>query len=217
MVLVSGGFDPLHVGHLALFEDAAKYGPVVVALNSDAWLIRKKGFTFQPWTDRAQIIASLKNVSGVIPVNDADGTVTEAIERVKPKYFANGGDRTATNTPELEACRRLGVQPLFAIGGDKANSSSLIAARNKVQRDWGTYEVLADGPWYRVKRLLINPDAQSSEQRHSQRDEYWFHPDGTIREVLRGKWHKLENLSAEPLEMIEVQIGQCIEADIERL
>lgn len=123
-VAVSGGFDPIHNGHIALITHAAKYGDVIVILNSDEWLMRKKGYVFMPYEKRAAIAYAIKGVMDVIPVDDADGTVCEALRRLKPDYFANGGDRFPDNTPELRVCTDMGIKPLFNIGGDKVASSS---------------------------------------------------------------------------------------------
>lgn len=127
IICVSGGMDCLHSGHIAMINDAAKYGKVIVILNSDDWLIRKKGYYLLDWNERKNLLINMKNVFDVVPVNDADGTVCEALERIKPDYFAKGGDRTNKNTPELDLCEKLGIAVLFGIGGDnKANSSSWI-------------------------------------------------------------------------------------------
>jgi cytidyltransferase-like protein len=124
-IMVSGGFDPVHVGHIRMIEEASKYGPVVVVINSDAWLMRKKGYVFMPWKERAEIMGNIKGVSLVSYVKDDDGTVCEAISRIKPVAFANGGDRKEHNTPEMELCDYLDVQMLWGIGGkDKPQSSS---------------------------------------------------------------------------------------------
>lgn len=124
VICISGGLDPIHGGHIDLIEHAAIYGDVLVILNSDAWLMRKKGYIFMPWHARAKILRALRNVRGVVEVNDDDGTVCEALKCIKPDYFANGGDRTADNTPELKLCEELGITPLFNIGGKKTASSS---------------------------------------------------------------------------------------------
>lgn len=124
LVAISGGFDPIHVGHVRLINDAALHGDVIVILNSDEWLSRKKGYCFMDWLSRAYILRAIKGVIDVVRVDDADGSVCEALERIKPDYFANGGDRTTSNTPELKLCMELGIKPLFNIGGEKVASSS---------------------------------------------------------------------------------------------
>lgn len=123
-IAVSGGMDVIHSGHINLIKAAALYGKVTVILNSDDWLIRKKGYRVLPWQERAAIIRELKSVHLVTDVDDSDGTVCEALERIKPDYFANGGDRKKDNTPELDICKKLGIIPLFGIGGEKTQSSS---------------------------------------------------------------------------------------------
>lgn len=128
-VLVSGGFDPVHSGHVEMFMQAAMKGRVVVALNSDEWLERKKGYVFMPFRDRKLVVSAMRAVHYVTGVDDGDGTVLEAIRRIRPDYFANGGDRTSDNTPELELCYQLGIEPLFGIGGFKQMSSSGLVDR----------------------------------------------------------------------------------------
>ena len=124
IVAVSGGFDFIHPGHIRLIHDAGTHGDVVVILNSDEWLIRKKGYKVMDWLARAYILRAITGVKDVIPVDDSDGTVCEALSRILPDYFANGGDRTADNTPELKLCEELGIKPLFNVGGEKIASSS---------------------------------------------------------------------------------------------
>ena len=127
-VMVSGGFDPVHAGHIRLIRAAAKHGDVIVIANSDGWLFRKKGFVFMDFDARAEILNAIKGVIMVDSVDDADGTVCEAIYRHKPTYFANGGDRGRSNTPEQSVCEDLGVELLWGVGGDKklASSSDLV-------------------------------------------------------------------------------------------
>jgi cytidyltransferase-like protein len=126
MILLSGGMDPLHVGHVRMIESAHSYGRVVIALNSDEWLMRKKGYAFMPWKERAEILRALRHVSGVERVDDADGTVCEALERLQPAVFGNGGDRTSANPLEHEVCLRLRIKELFGLGGAKVRSSSTL-------------------------------------------------------------------------------------------
>lgn len=134
-VMVSGGFDPVHIGHIRMITEASKYGNVIVVANSDDWLYRKKGFVFMEFEQRAEILSAIKGVIKVSGVDDYNGTVCEAIRRHKPDYFANGGDRKKHNTPEQAVCSELGVEMLWGVGGDdKANSSSDLVERVKTRR-----------------------------------------------------------------------------------
>ena len=129
-VMVSGGFDPVHAGHIRMIRHAAKYGDVIVVANSDDWLWRKKGFVFMEYERRVEILNAIKGVILVDSVDDSDGTVCEAITRLKPTYFANGGDRGKSNTPEQTVCEELGVKLLWGIGGEeKVDSSSDLAKK----------------------------------------------------------------------------------------
>jgi D-beta-D-heptose 7-phosphate kinase/D-beta-D-heptose 1-phosphate adenosyltransferase len=123
-VMVSGGFDPVHAGHIRMIIDAGKWGDVIVIANSDRWLFEKKGFVFMDFDQRAEILQAIKGVILVDSVDDTDGTVCDAIRRHKPTYFANGGDRGRNNTPEQSVCEELGVQMLWSIGGDEKRDSS---------------------------------------------------------------------------------------------
>jgi len=127
-VMVSGGFDPVHAGHIRMIRDAANFGDVIVIANSDDWLFRKKGFVFMTFEQRAEILNAIKGVILVDSVNDMDGTVCEAIHRHGPTFFANGGDRRQTNTPEVDVCNKLEIKLLWGVGGDKklASSSDLV-------------------------------------------------------------------------------------------
>lgn len=135
-IAISGGFDPIHVGHVRLIQDASQYGDVVVILNSDDWLKRKKGYAFMSYDQRSEILVALRKVSMVLSVDDSDGTVLEALKRIRPEYFANGGDRTAENTPELVFCLDNGIRPLWGVGGDKvASSSELVKSLNAKENE----------------------------------------------------------------------------------
>jgi D-beta-D-heptose 7-phosphate kinase/D-beta-D-heptose 1-phosphate adenosyltransferase len=132
VIILSGGFDPVHKGHIRMFREAANLGAnVVVGLNSDEWLTRKKGKPFMKWDERAEILESCKFVNQVISFDDSDDTASNVIERVHLMYssdyniyFANGGDRKMGNVPEFDICRELEVVMLWNIGGGKIQSSS---------------------------------------------------------------------------------------------
>ena len=125
VIAISGGMDPTTIAHCRLIKDAATYGDVVVILNSDDWLLRKKGYKFMPWEERAEILMAIKGVTDVVRVDDSDGTVCEALRRIRPDYFGNGGDRKVGNTPEGDVCAELGIEMLWGVGGtEKVQSSS---------------------------------------------------------------------------------------------
>ena len=149
VVLVTGGFDPLHRGHVAYFQAANAIGDVlIVGLNSDEWLDRKKGKRFMDLEDRLVIVDALKYVDGVLTFSDDDNTAIEAIKKCLVDFpdaeviFANGGDRTLDNIPEMVVeSERLTF--VFGVGGeDKKNSSSWILNRykEKTTNDKGTEE-----------------------------------------------------------------------------
>ena len=249
IVIVTGGFDPLHSGHISYLKAARQLGDkLIVGLNSDEWLARKKGRHFMPIAERFAIVSAIDVVDEVIVYNDDDGSSIDAIRLVKLRYpdseiiFANGGDRTATNIPEM-AVRDVIFK--FGVGGeDKKNSSSWILEewkKPKTDRAWGYYRVLHEvGSHVKLKELTVMPGQRLSMQRHEKRAEFWFvaqgeatvytvDPYSTDYELLAsparhqhtwiqlGEWHQLCNETDQPLKLIEIQYGEnCIEEDIER-
>ena len=136
LIAVSGGFDPVHIGHIRMINDASRYGDVLVIINSDDWLMRKKGYVFMPWKERAEIMGSIKGVTIVSAVDDSDGTVCEALRRHKPDAFANGGDRKTENTPEMDLCDHIGIEMMWAVGGNnKPQSSSWVVNKLKENKN----------------------------------------------------------------------------------
>ena len=138
IILVSGGFDPIHSGHIKLINDANKYGDVVVLLNSDAWLQNKKGKEFLPFDERKIIMQNIKGVIDVIDFDDSDRSCVNGLKKAKEKYhnkiikFANGGDRNNKTTPETKFCQQNDIKALWSVGGnEKANSSSWILKKWK--------------------------------------------------------------------------------------
>jgi cytidyltransferase-like protein len=245
IVLVTGGFDPLHSGHIAYLRSARELGDkLIVGINSNDWLTRKKGRPFLPWEERATIIGELHCVDRVINFNDDDGTAVDAIRKVKDIFpnhqiiFANGGDRTKDNIPEMVF---EDVEFVFGVGGeDKKNSSSWILQEwkePKTERSWGYWRVLDDHKVYKVKELVVMPGQSLSMQRHFKRSEHWHVLSGTINvetEYLGSKnnvkistnssydigievWHRAYNTGTTPCHILEVQHGsECVEEDIER-
>jgi cytidyltransferase-like protein len=131
IIIVSGGFDPLHKGHVRLFKAAKNNGhKVILGLNSDKWLVEKKGKAFMDWAERAEILRELRNIDEVISFNDSDGTALDLLSRVKQLYpelsiaFANGGEKKESTLPEAGFCSAYKIDLLFNMGGSKVQSSS---------------------------------------------------------------------------------------------
>lgn len=250
IALVTGGFDPIHSGHIAYLKAARTLGDhLIVGINSDEWLERKKGRAFMPWNERLSVINNLAMVDEVYTFDDSDGSAREFIRQVRAHYpdaeliFANGGDRTAVNIPEMDVVDH-NLRFEFGVGGeDKRNSSSWILQEwkaPKTDRAWGYYRVLHEvGAGVKLKELTVNPKTCLSMQRHRERAEFWFVAQGTasvytldnstdhdLRCMLQahestfipcGDWHMLCNETDEPLRLIEIQYGtDCREEDIER-
>ena len=249
VVLVTGGFDPLHSGHISYFKEAKKLGDkLVVGLNSDEWLTRKKGKPFMPIKERVEIIRNLKMVDDVLTWEDNDDSASGAIFKLMATsgyncdiVFANGGDRTQNNIPEMKLWSDK-VEFVFGVGGShKQNSSSWILEEYKhpkTKRNWGWYRVLDDKPGYKVKELVISPKSKLSMQRHFKRSEHWYVLKGSCDVLTDGHaglqtvtlnackqgydigkevWHQGINNHDDPCHILEVQYGEeCIEDDIER-
>jgi D-beta-D-heptose 7-phosphate kinase/D-beta-D-heptose 1-phosphate adenosyltransferase len=246
IVLATGGFDPIHSGHIAYLKAAKELGDIlIVGLNSDEWLERKKGKAFMPWNERLTIVNNLQMVDEVFTFMDDDDTAINFIKQVRAHYptedliFANGGDRTVDNVPEMVVDD---VEFVFGIGGDnKKNSSSWLLEdwkAPKTIRNWGYYRVLHEdstggNPKTKVKELTLDPGKSISLQRHKFRREYWIVTSGTATieiegqprtlgihddiEIPIGWWHRLSNKTTLPLRIVEIQSGmKCDEADIER-
>ena len=183
-VAVSGGFDPLHIGHVRLFKAARKLGhKLVVILNNDKWLKNKKGYVFMPQKERAELLRALPVVDKVVITDhkkgDVDISVCRAIEKLKPAIFANGGDRFKSNIPEVAVCKRLGIKMIFNVGkGGKVQSSSWMmkgAGRNflRVVRPWGAFYGWGEGKKWKLKTAYIKPGKRLSLQYHHHRSELW--------------------------------------------
>ena len=138
IVAVSGGFDPIHIGHVRLFQEAKTMGDeLVVILNNDNWLFKKKGYVFMPEKEREEIIKAIAGVDRVVltshPKNPKDMSVRAELKKIRPRVFANGGDRTRRNIPELAAAKEIGCRFVFNVGkGGKVQSSSLLVASTRI-------------------------------------------------------------------------------------
>lgn len=187
IVVLSGGFDPVHEGHIAMFREASnKYDRVIVGINSDAWLIRKKGKAFMTSSARKTVLEAISYIDTVVEFNDNDNTAIDLLRRVKHTFpgsritFGNGGDRSNCNYPEFSFCMDNKILIDDSLGGTrKQNSSSALLeswTTTQQERPWGYWRVLYDYPDNRVKvkELLIKPGCALSWQRHSDRQELWY-------------------------------------------
>jgi len=241
--VVSGGFDPLHSGHIAYLEEALTYGDELwVCLNSDAWLKDKKGKAFLPFEERKIILESLSCVNTVIGFDDQDGSCKKGLFEIAARnpearlIFCNGGDRTNKNVPENDVEN---IELAFGVGGsDKKNSSSSILeawSTNLVKRTWGDFSVLFDNGNLKVKELCVQPNNGMSFQRHFERQEIWFVHSGACKVFLQEKhqdksiarnfkegdlitipleaWHQITNPFSKVCKIIEIQYGTKVQED----
>tara|TARA_A100001015_G_scaffold292324_1_gene367542 strand:- start:814 stop:1584 length:771 start_codon:yes stop_codon:yes gene_type:complete len=239
VIVVSGGFDPIHSGHIEYLKSAKSHGDkLVVALNSDDWLINKKGKAFMPFEERKTIIENLRFVDEVIDFEDDEiGSCINALKKIKLKFpddkilFANGGDRNKENIPEMEVND---VEFLFSVGGeDKKNSSSWILKNWQYYHEnrlWGSFYNLFEDDSTKVKELIVHPGEGMSFQRHFKRSEIWLVSEGScVVNFSKGspeekesielnkfdhylvpvtEWHQITNPFKKICRIIEIQYGE---------
>ncbi len=244
IVVVSGGFDPIHSGHIDYLKSARKHGDrLIVALNSDEWLINKKNKYFMTFSERKIILENITYVDEVIDfVDDDKGSAINAIQKIKNLYpddkiiFANGGDRNKSNIPEMSL---EDVEFVFSVGGDnKANSSSWILKNWQYyheERIWGSFYNLFEDKDVKVKELIVDPGRGMSFQKHFKRNEIWLVSKGscvvnyseddpekrnsvTLKKfdqynVPVGEWHQITNPFKEKCHIIEIQYGEACVED----
>ncbi len=242
--VVSGGFDPIHSGHIAYLNSAKEISNyLIVALNSDEWLIDKKKKVFMPLKERKNILMNIKCVDEVITFLDDDkGSCINALEEIKKKFpndeviFCNGGDRNQNNIPEMIVKN---IDFRFGIGGEeKTNSSSWLLKNWKhdsEHRLWGSFYNLFDSTEVKVKELIVSPKKGMSFQRHTKRNEIWLIAEGSCEvvyskddpntktniilnkfdnfNIAKGEWHQITNPFEKECKIIEIQYGESVIED----
>ena len=233
-VVISGGFDPIHIGHLRMIQEASKLGnKLIVIANSDRFLVDKKGYAFMPIEERIEILEGFQGVDKAVESIDEDMTVCKTIEWLAQEEdiacFANGGDRkNQSDIPESVVCEKYNIEMEFNVGGGKIQSSSSLVG-GEVLKPWGSYKTFEKGEGYLLKRMTVNPGEILSLQSHDNRSEFWYVVEGIatvecdekifdIKEYesanipLKSK-HRLSNNSDKVLKVIEVQIGNILSED----
>jgi cytidyltransferase-like protein len=244
--LVSGGFDPVHVGHLRMFQSAQSLSDkVVLLLNNDEWLIKKKGKPFMNQDQRKEILNEFISISEVIIQTQSDNSSSEAIKDFvknnpnKTICYCNGGDRSnIKNILEADICKKLGVILEFGVGGDEKVESSSQLTKNYLgnieKRPWGSYQIIAKNNGYQIKEINVSYGSKLSLQKHSNRSEFWQIIKGKSKITIENNEyylkekefiyipentiHRIENIGNEKLIFIEIQLGKNLnEEDIIRL
>tara|TARA_Y100000768_G_scaffold155427_1_gene116061 strand:+ start:3598 stop:4389 length:792 start_codon:yes stop_codon:yes gene_type:complete len=242
IVVISGGFDPVHSGHISYLKGAKEYGDYLIALlNSDDWLIKKKGKFFLPFSERKIILENINFLDEVLGFEDDEkGSCINGLKKIKIKYpdskiiFCNGGDRKEENIPEMYLNE---IDFKFGVGGnDKKNSSSSILKDWTYEREdrvWGSFYNLFLDKNIKVKELIISPNKGMSFQRHFHRNEIWFVSKGSclikhskkdekdkkefklnkddIFHIKKNEWHQIINPHNEECKIIEIQYGDQVE------
>ncbi len=214
-VAVSGGFDPMHIGHVRMFQTAKKFGDkLVVIVNNDNWLRLKKGFVFMPEQERKEIIEAFDFVDKVVLTDhsktDTDMSVSRILRKLRPAVFANGGDRTLTTTPEDTLCSQLGIQRTYGVGrGGKVQSSSwmvkdAIKGALRSMRPWGEFTALDEGAGWYLKTIRILPGKRLSLQYHHFRSEFWMLLEGDATATLRNDAGKDQKIKLKRFHVMEI-------------
>jgi cytidyltransferase-like protein len=244
--LVSGGFDPVHIGHLRMFRDATRLSDkVILLLNNDEWLIEKKGKPFMNENQRKEILDEFISIKEVIIQTSSEKSSSRAIEEFVKNHpnknicYCNGGDRSnAESIREASICNKLGVNLEFGVGGEeKVESSSQLTKNylgNVEKRPWGNYHIIAKNTGYQIKEIKVFKNSKLSLQKHNNRSEFWQIVKGLSKIIIeddeyflkekehiyipKETIHRIENIGDEELIFIEIQLGEDLqESDIVRI
>ena len=177
IVAVSGGFDPLHIGHIKLFQEAKRLGDeLVVILNSDRFLKEKKGYVFMRYNERKKILESIKYIDKIVRCIDKDNGVLKTLKKIKPDIFANGGDRKGFTDDEISICKKNNIKIIKGVGGCKVQSSSdltFYTNKKRVKKSWG-YEDWIVNKNYCGKLLFIRKGFSIPIHFHKNKDETFY-------------------------------------------
>ncbi len=244
IIVVSGGFDPIHSGHISYMKSSKDIGDyLIVALNSDEWLINKKKKVFMNFEERKNILLNIGFVNEVINFKDDEfGSCINALEKIKNKYpndeiiFCNGGDRNKDNIPEMLV---EDIEFKFGVGGNKKKNSSSSLLKNwkydSEERIWGNFYNFYDSKEVKVKELVVKPKKGMSYQKHNFRNEIWLvvqgsceiiyanqNPNKKNKKILNkfdkffveeGQWHQITNPFDKDCHLIEIQYGDSVVED----
>ena len=239
--IVSGGFDPVHVGHLRMFQAANKLADkVIVLLNNDNWLVKKKGKPFMNQEQRKEILEEFISVTKVIIQKSSEKSSSLAIREFalknpnKKLCYCNGGDRSnIKNILEAKICSEFNIELEFEIGGKEKIESSSQLTKNYLgdieKRPWGNYHIIAKNTGYQIKEIKVNQNSKLSLQKHKSRSEFWQIVKGESKIIIEEKEyflkekehiyipkntiHRIENIGKEELIFIEIQLGENLKED----
>ena len=214
-VAVSGGFDPVHIGHIEMMERARRLGDkLVVILNNDNWLHSKKGFAFMPEDQRVKLLKSFPFVDRVVLTdhqpNDPDRSVVRSLRKIRPDIFGNGGDRGTKNTPEMDVCKELRIQMKFGLGEKIQSSSWMIRdasrAFSRSVRPWGEFYNWDKGEGWNLKTIYVGAGKRLSLQYHHHRSECWVLVEGDATAVV--------GISVNSLKEVPMEKGKLFFVDL---
>ena len=221
-VMVSGGFDPIHIGHVRMFEKARKLGDkLVVVLNNDNWLRYKKGFAFMPEQERKELIEALPCVDKVVLTghkpNTDDISICNELRKIRPAIFANGGDRKPDGdpVPEVAVCKEFGIKMVYNVGrGGKVQSSSwmvkdAVRGMSRGVRPWGEFYGWDAGKNWKLKTIYLKKGAQMTMQYHEHRSEHWMLVDGDAWVVTQNSSGQSNSINMKKGEVMFVDAGQA--------